>query len=121
MISVRGGNLTINGNGDVIAKENDCYAIDICDGGKITINGGNYNGNITAVYAYEGHATINGGSFTIQQLSDYNDYRYLLNLKDANGVNGTASIEVNGGKATRPQSLDAYSILVRRTFRVRQP
>ncbi len=98
LISVHGGNLTINGNGDVIAKADDCYAIDVRDGGNLTINGGNYNGNITAVYVIEGHATINGGSFTIQQLSDYNDYRYMLNLYDANGRNGTASIEVNGGK-----------------------
>ena len=98
LISVRGGNLTINGNGDVIAKADDCYAIDVRDDGNITINGGNYSGNITAVYAHDGHATINGGSFTIQQLSDYNDYRYMLNLLDANGRNGTASIEVNGGK-----------------------
>ena len=98
LISVHGGNLTINGNGDVIAKADDCYAIDVRDGGNLTINGGNYSGNVTAVYAYEGHATINGGSFTIQQLSNYNDYRYMLNLYDANGRNGTASIEVNGGK-----------------------
>ncbi len=98
LISVHGGNLTINGNGDVIAKADDCYAIDVRDGGKITINGGNYSGNITAVYAYEGHATINGGSFNIQQLSSQGDYRFLLNLYDANGKNGTASIEVTGGK-----------------------
>lgn len=98
LISVQGGNLTINGNGQVAGKANDCYAIDVRDGGNLTINGGDYNGNITAVYVIEGHATINGGSFTIQQLSNYNDYRYMLNLYDANGRNGTASIEVNGGK-----------------------
>lgn len=98
LISVQGGNLTINGEGNVTAKANDCYAIDVRDGGNITINGGDYNGNITAVYAYEGHATINGGSFNIQQLSSQGDYRFLLNLLDANGVNGTASIVVNGGK-----------------------
>lgn len=98
LISVQGGNLTINGNGQVAGKANDCYAIDVRDGGNLTINGGDYNGNITAVYVLEGHATINGGSFNIQQLSNYNDYRYMLNLYDANGRNGTASIEVNGGK-----------------------
>ena len=98
LISVQGGNLTINGNGQVAGKANDCYAIDVRDGGNLTINGGDYNGNITAAYVLEGHATINGGSFNIQQLSNYNDYRYMLNLYDANGRNGTASIEVNGGK-----------------------
>ena len=98
MISVLGGNLTINGQGQVKAKENDAYALDVWNGGNLVVNGGDYNGNITAVYVYEGSATINNGTFTIQQLSDYNDYRYMLNLYDANGRNGTASITVNGGK-----------------------
>ena len=98
MISVRGGDLTINGNGQVASKAGDAFAIDVQDGGNIVINGGDYNGNISAVYAYVGHVKINGGSFSIQQLSDYNDYRYTLNLYDANGRNGSASIEVTGGK-----------------------
>ena len=98
LISVEGGNLTINGEGQVIAKENDCYAVDVWYGGNLVINGGDYSGNITALYVAEGHAEVNGGSFTIQQLSDYNDYRYELNLLDANGKNGTASIVVYGGK-----------------------
>ena len=97
LISVEGGNLTINGEGDVIAKENDCYAVSVWSG-NLVINGGNYNGNISAVYVYKGQATINGGSFTIQQLSGYNDYRYELNLYDSNGRDGTASIKVYGGK-----------------------
>ena len=100
LISVQGGNLTINGNGQVAAKANDGYAIDVRDGGNLTINGGDYNGNITAVYVFEGHATINDGSFTIQQLANTADdkYRFTLNLYDANRRNGTASITVNGGK-----------------------
>ncbi len=98
LISVRGGNLTINGNGQVFAKADDCYALDVQDGGNLVVNGGDYNGNITALYVFEGNAVINDGSFTIQQLSDYSDYRYELNLYDANGKNGTASITVYGGK-----------------------
>ena len=98
LISVRGGNLTINGNGQVFAKADDCYALDVRYGGNLVINGGDYNGNITALYVFEGNAVINGGSFTVQQLSDYNDYRYELNLYDANGRNGSASITVYGGK-----------------------
>ena len=98
LITLLGGNLTINGDGQVIAKENDCYAIDVWYGGNLVINGGDYSGNITALYVAEGHAEVNDGSFTIQQLSDYNDYRYELNLLDANGRAGTASIVVKGGK-----------------------
>ena len=99
LISVQGGDLTINGNGQVIAKENDCYTLDVRNGGNLVINGGDYNGNITAVYAHTGHVKINGGSFTIQQvMTDGDPYRFTLNLLDANGKNGTASIEVAGGK-----------------------
>lgn len=98
LISVRGGNLTINGNGQVIGKENDCFALDVKYGGNLVINGGDYNGNISALYVFEGHAEINGGSFTIQQLPEENDYRFELNLYDANGRAGTASIVVKGGK-----------------------
>jgi len=98
LISVRGGDLTINGNGQVIGKENDCYALDVCDGGNLVINGGDYNGNISALYVYKGHAEINGGSFTIQQLLNGNDYRFELNLYDASRRDGTASIVVKGGK-----------------------
>lgn len=98
LISVRGGNLTINGNGQVFAKADDCYALDVCDGGNLVINGGDYNGNISALYVYKGHAEINGGSFTIQQLLNGNDYRFELNLYDASRRDGTASIVVKGGK-----------------------
>ncbi len=98
LISVEGGNLTINGEGQVIAKENDCYCVDVW-AGSVVINGGDYSGNVSAVYVYQGQAIINDGSFTIQQLSNgFNDYRYELNLYDANGKNGTASITVYGGK-----------------------
>ena len=98
LISVRdGGNLTIKGNGTVKAMANDCYAIDVQDGGNVTIEDGKYVGNISAVYVYEGKATINGGDYSIQQLSEHNDYRFTLNCWDANYVAGTAKIIVNGG------------------------
>ncbi len=106
MISVRGGDLTINGNGKVASKANDAFAIDVKNGGNLVINGGEYNGNISAVYAYEGHVKINGGKFSIQQLGDqgiingheYNGYDFELNLYDASRRAGTASIEVTGGE-----------------------
>lgn len=97
LISVQGGSLTINGSGSLQAKANDCYAIDVRNGAKLTINGGNYVGNIAAVYVLEGTATINGGSFEISQLSEFNDGRYLLNCLDENFRNGTAKINVTGG------------------------
>lgn len=97
LISVQGGALTIKGEGKLAAKENDCYAIDIRDGGNLVIEGGEYIGNITAVYAYEGSVEITGGKFSIQQLSQYGDYRFTLNCYDANYTNRTASFKVSGG------------------------
>ena len=99
LISVRGEYLVINGNGSVIAKENDCYAIDVRDGGRLVIEDGFFNGNITAVYAYEGTVEVKGGEFDIQQLNPGpNDKRFMLNCFDANYKNGTAKIIVSGGK-----------------------
>ena len=98
LISVReGGNLTINGEGTLKAKEDDCYAIDVQDGGEITINNGEVIGNVSAVYVKNGTATINGGTYSIQQLSQQGDYRYTLNCWDANYKTGDAKIIVNGG------------------------
>lgn len=99
LISVQGGNLTINGEGQVTGKANDCYALDVRNGGNLVVNGGDYNGNIHAVYVETGTAKINGGSFTIQQLySASQPYQFILNLYDASRRAGTASIEVTGGK-----------------------
>ena len=56
LISVRGnGDLTITGNGVLDAKENDCYAVDLQDEAtKLTIENGEFIGNITAIYAHTG-------------------------------------------------------------------
>ena len=98
LISVEGGNLTINGEGQVIAKENDNYAVSVWDG-NLVINGGDYNGNISAVYVYKGHAELNGGSYTIQQRTNDGDgYNLEINNYDANYRDGTASIVIYGGK-----------------------
>ena len=104
LISVReGGNLTINGSGALRAKENDCYALDVQDGGNLTVNGdASYVGNIHAIYVQKGTATVNGGSYSVQQ--KYPDAakadEFVLNCYDANRANGTAKIIVNGGTFT---------------------
>ncbi len=98
LISVRGGSLTINGDGKVIAKENDCFAADVQNGGSLTINGGEYVGNISAVYVFDGSATIKGGEFSVLQLSAQGNRELTLNCYDANYKAGTASIEVFGGR-----------------------
>ena len=95
----RGSTLTLKGDGEVIAKANDCYAIDVQGGGHLVIEGGHYNGNIHAVYVTEGVAEIKGGTFEVQQ--KYPDAEkadeFVLNCLDENYKNGTAKIIVTGG------------------------
>ena len=103
LISVQGGNLTINGNGTLHAKENDCYAVDVRNGGSLTVNGGTYEGNVHALYVLDGHANVAGGTWSVQQKfstgahpHDQED-EFVLNMKDEAGLNGSASISVSGG------------------------
>lgn len=99
LLSVKGGTLTIKGAGTLQAKENDCYAVDVQDGGTVVIEDGTYVGNIHAVYVYEGTAEIKGGKYSIQQTSGLpSPYGYVLNCYDANRKNGTAKILVSGGE-----------------------
>lgn len=99
LLSVRGGSLTIKGAGTLQAKENDCYAVDVMDGGKVVIEDGTYVGNVHAVYVFEGTAEIKGGKYSIQQPSGLpSPYGYVLNCYDANRKNGTAKIMVSGGE-----------------------
>lgn len=99
LLSVReNSSLTIT-SGAYIAKANDCYAVDVQDGGHLVIEGGHYNGNIHAVYVEEGTAEIKGGTFEVQQKypdADKAD-EFVLNCYDANRKNGTAKIIVTGG------------------------
>ena len=99
LLSVReNSSLTIT-SGAYIAKANDCYAVDVQDGGHLVIEGGHFNGNIHAVYVLEGVAEIKGGTFEVQQ--KYPDAEkadeFVLNCYDANRENGTAKIIVTGG------------------------
>ena len=106
LISVRdNGDLTINdtaGGGTLKAKENDCYALDVQDKDTaLTVNAGTYVGNISAIYAYDGKGTINGGHFSIQQKKDDGDpYRFTLNCYDSNYKADSAGFTVNGGTFT---------------------
>lgn len=99
LLSVReNSSLTIT-SGAYIAKANDCYAVDVQDGGHLVIEDGHFNGNIHAVYVLEGIAEIKGGTFEVQQ--KYPDAEkadeFVLNCYDANRRNGTAKIIVTGG------------------------
>lgn len=100
--SVRGGKMIFDdnkGNGGIKAKANDCYCLDIQnDKASIEINGGSYNGNITAVYVVAGNLVINGGYFDIQQLDDESPYGFVVNAYDSYFRNGIATMVIKGGK-----------------------
>lgn len=100
--SVRGGKMIFDdskGTGGIKAKANDCYCLDIQnDKASIEINGGSYNGNITAVYVVAGNLVINGGYFDIQQLDDESPYGFVVNAWDAYFRNGIAKMVIKGGK-----------------------
>ena len=100
LISVRnGGDLTITGNGKLQAKANDCFAVDVQGGAKLTIENGTFVGNVHAVYVYQGELTVKGGAYSIQQ--KYSDAtkadEFVLNCYDKHRTEGTAKIIVTGG------------------------
>lgn len=100
--SVRSGKMIFDdskGTGGIKAKADDCYCLDIQgDGASIEINGGSYNGNITAVYVVVGNLVINGGYFDIQQLDDESPYGFVINAYDPYFKNGFAKMVIKGGK-----------------------
>ena len=98
LISVRNGKLTITGNGSFRAKANDCFAVDVQDGAECVVENGTFVGNCDAIYVSKGKLTVNGGSFSIQQLSMAGkEYEFVLNCLDENRENGMATIVVTGG------------------------
>ena len=90
LISVReGGNLTIKGDGALKALKDDCYALDVQDGGKLTVESGTYVGNISALYITKGSADISsrscGNHPSHLSHRDVSDAEILLPVKDQGG------------------------------------
>lgn len=104
LLSVRSTNtLTINGPGELIAKENDCYVADVKhENAKLIINDNvKCLGNVTSIYAYVGKVELNGGYYDLQQKSDLKNVtpnHTLVNCYDSSYKNNTASIEISGGE-----------------------
>ena len=90
---------TINAddNGGIDTGTNGGYGINVRNGAKLTINGGNYYGGGTAVQVQKGELTINGGIFAVEPFDGSYGYNFLLNCIDAAYKNGTAKIIVKGG------------------------
>ncbi len=91
---------TINAddNGGIDTGTNGGYGINVRNGAKLTINGGNYYGGGTAVQVQKGELTINGGIFAVEPYDDPNyGYNFLINCIDSAYKNETAKIIVKGG------------------------
>lgn len=122
LLSVRdGGKLTINGNGTLQTRPDDCYAIDLqAENARLIINGGTYIGNTRAIYIQAGSCTINGGYFKVQQTAEGEQaYDYVLDCADENfavavvdGKNnqiGTARLWVYGGQFENYNPADSHA------------
>lgn len=106
VLSVRGGKLTINGEGNIFAATGaiaeapnyiEDFAIDIQNGAEVVINGGNFKGNDTAVYVLVGSVEINGGTFEVYDNGLSYGSRYNINALDSAFTGGTAKITIKGG------------------------
>lgn len=106
VLSVSGGKLTINGDGNVFAATGaiaeapnyiEDFAIDVNNGAQLVINGGNFKGNDTAVYIYSGSVEINGGTFEVYDNGLSYGARYNINAYDSAFTGGTAKITIKGG------------------------
>lgn len=91
---------TINAddNGGIDTGINGGYGINVRNGAKLTINGGNYYGGGTAVQVEKGELTINSGIFAVEPYNNPNyGYNFMLNCIDTAYKNKTAKIIVKGG------------------------
>ena len=89
LFTVKSGTATIK-NGKLDGTGSEDYAVEV-RGGKLVIEGGEYAGSVTAVYAVEGEVEILGGEFKASETSY--GATYLLNIMD----DAPASISVKGG------------------------
>lgn len=87
--------VTITGSGTIAAKENDCYTIDVKNG-DLTIENGEFIGNVSAVQVQTGTLTINGGKFSLLQKWE-DKSTYLINCIDDYFADGSAKVAIYGG------------------------
>lgn len=105
LVSQQGNDKTLTikdgvGNGGIIARENDSYAVDVRNGGNLVIDCPNttvFTGNISSIYVHTGSATINGGKYNILQHYAAKPHALLLNCYDDNTENHTAAITIKKG------------------------
>lgn len=73
------------------------YTFDVVDNSNLIINGGYYLGGGTVAQIETGKVTVNGGVFEINPYGKPYYYDFMFNCIDSAYIDGTATIEVNGG------------------------
>lgn len=98
--SSAGGNGGIISALDTSSKPGDNigpYTFDVVDNSNLIINGGYYLGGGTVAQIETGKVTVNGGVFEINPYGKPYYYDFMFNCIDSAYIDGTATIEVNGG------------------------
>ena len=87
---------SVSFNNMTIISDDYCVIVGAEDGaGKLTINGGAYKGETTAVSVTQGELNIMDGTFEVEPYQG--SYEYTINCIDAN-YNQTAKVAIQGGK-----------------------
>ena len=83
--------------GGIDTGKNGGYAIDVYKDAKLTIDGGKYYGDGTAVQVEKGELTINDGYFDAEAFSGSYGYNFIINCIDSAYKDGTAKVAIKGG------------------------
>ena len=86
------GGMTINSNDYCVIVGSQ----DGSTGANVEIYGGTYNGSTSAISVTKGDVKIIDGTFKVEPYEG--SYAYTINCVDANYKNGTAAVEIQGGK-----------------------
>lgn len=89
------------GNGKFVNNANSYGIWAAANDVVVNVRGGDFEAYTHVLYAYQGTINVYGGSFKLLGEGDVDangHYKFLLNCYDANYTNGTAKINVYGGK-----------------------
>ena len=106
------GNVTIvddskDKKGLLDASKGDGYAITVYDGGNLTIEGGSFHGDTTAIQVKEGNAYLKGGYYSAEPYEG--DYIFTINCIDGYYANKTANFYISGGTYMNYDPSNSYS------------
>ena len=111
LICIDGADVVFEGDGtiDAEAGNNTSYGVNIINGGRLTINGGNYYGAPSAIQVQAGELIVNDGYFDLAETCKAEVFdsmaKYIVNCIDSAYEDGTAKITLNGGTYTYDYSV----------------